>query len=77
VGQRRGAGAARQSCQAKVSVIGGVAFVLAAIAGGNPNLSVLAIYGATGGTEFVIQAWLLARRRRSLASTADPVPSAS
>jgi hypothetical protein len=24
----------------------------------------LAIYAATGGTEFVIQAWLLARRRR-------------
>jgi hypothetical protein len=24
----------------------------------------LAIYAATGGVEFVIQAWLLARRRR-------------
>jgi hypothetical protein len=28
----------------------------------------LAIYAATGGTEFVVQAWLLARRRRRLAS---------
>jgi hypothetical protein len=36
----------------------------------------LAIYAATGGTEFVIQAWLLARRRRLLAN-AGPVPSAS
>jgi hypothetical protein len=35
----------------------------------------LAIYAATGGIEFVIQAWLLARRRRRLASAA-PVPSA-
>jgi hypothetical protein len=26
----------------------------------------LAIYAATGGVEFVIEAWLLARRRRRL-----------
>jgi hypothetical protein len=37
----------------------------------------LAIYAATGGTEFVIQAWLLARRRRRLANTATPVLSAN
>jgi hypothetical protein len=36
----------------------------------------LAIYAATGGIEFVIQAWLLARRRRNLANV-TPVPSAS
>ena len=47
-----------------VSVIGGVAFVLAAVVTDDPQLSMLAIYAATGGTEFVIQAWLLARRRR-------------
>jgi hypothetical protein len=36
----------------------------------------LAIYAATGGVEFVIQAWLLGRRRRRLAN-ASPVLSAS
>jgi uncharacterized membrane protein HdeD (DUF308 family) len=58
-----------------VSVIGGVAFLIAA-AVGHPKLSMLAIYAATGGTEFVIQAWLLARRRRRLAN-AGPVLSPS
>jgi uncharacterized membrane protein HdeD (DUF308 family) len=51
-----------------VSVIGGVAFVLAAVTADDPKLRMLAIYAATGGTEFVIQAWLLARRRRRLAT---------
>jgi uncharacterized membrane protein HdeD (DUF308 family) len=51
-----------------VSVIGGVAFVLAAVAADNPKLRMLAIYAATGGIEFVIQAWLLARRRRRMAT---------
>lgn len=45
------------------SMIAGVAFVIAA-AGGQPRLSMLAVYAATGGADFVIQAWLLARRRR-------------
>ena len=45
-----------------VSVFGGLVFVIAA-AVGTPTLSMLAIYAATGGVEFVIQAWLLARRR--------------
>jgi uncharacterized membrane protein HdeD (DUF308 family) len=58
-----------------LSVIGGVAFLIAAVVG-RPNLSMLAIYAATGGIEFVIQAWLLTRRRRRLANAA-PVPSAS
>ena len=60
-----------------VSVIGGVAFILAAVAADNPNLSMLAIYAATGGTEFVIQAWLLARRQRRLATSSVPVLRAS
>ena len=60
-----------------VSVIGGVAFLLAAIAAHAPALSMLAIYAATGGTEFVIQAWLLARRRRRLGHRAGPILSAS
>jgi uncharacterized membrane protein HdeD (DUF308 family) len=60
-----------------VSVIGGVAFIVAAVAADNPNLSMLAIYAATGGTEFVIQAWLLARRRRRLATSSVPVLSTS
>ena len=60
-----------------VSVIGGVAFILAAVAADNPNLSMLAIYAATGGTEFVIQAGLLARRRRRLTAAPDAVLSAS
>jgi uncharacterized membrane protein HdeD (DUF308 family) len=58
-----------------VSVIGGIAFLIAA-AVGHPNLSMLAIYPATRGVEFVIQAWLLARRRRRL-GTAAPVATAS
>ena len=58
-----------------VSVIGGVAFIIAA-AVGHPNRGMLAIYAATVGTEFVIQAWLLARRRRRRANV-TPVLSAS
>ena len=54
------------------SVIGGLAYIILA-AGGNPKLRLLAIYAATGGVEFIIQAWLLARRRRRL--TAVPTPS--
>jgi uncharacterized membrane protein HdeD (DUF308 family) len=53
------------------SVIGGLAYIIVA-AGGNPKLRLLAIYAATGGVEFIIQAWLLARRRRL---TAVPTPS--
>jgi uncharacterized membrane protein HdeD (DUF308 family) len=60
-----------------VSVIGGVAFVLAAVAAEDPKLGMLAIYAATGGTEFVIQAWLLARRTRRPARPVAPVLSAS
>jgi uncharacterized membrane protein HdeD (DUF308 family) len=55
-----------------LSVIGGIAFIASA-AGGNPKLSMLAVDAATDGVDFVIiQAWLLARRRRSLATPARP-----
>jgi uncharacterized membrane protein HdeD (DUF308 family) len=50
-----------------VSVIGGVVFIAGSTAD-DPKLRMLAIYAATGGTEFVVQAWVLARRRRRLAS---------
>jgi uncharacterized membrane protein HdeD (DUF308 family) len=53
-----------------VSVIGGLAYVIAST-GADPMLNMLAIYAATGGIDFVIQAGLLARRRRRLA----PVPA--
>jgi uncharacterized membrane protein HdeD (DUF308 family) len=53
-----------------VSVIGGVALVIASATADDPKLRMLAIYAATGGVEFVIQAWLLARRRRRLPSPA-------
>ena len=60
-----------------VSVVIGVAF-LAASTGADPKLSMLAIYAATGGADFVIQAWLLARRRRQTVNTplrdATPAP---
>jgi hypothetical protein len=46
-------------------------------AGANPRLRLLVLYAATGGVEFVVQAWLLARRRRRLADPASPMLSAS
>jgi uncharacterized membrane protein HdeD (DUF308 family) len=49
-----------------ISVIGGVAFVIASTMT-DPMLSMLAIYAATGGIDVILQAWLLARRRRRLA----------
>jgi uncharacterized membrane protein HdeD (DUF308 family) len=49
------------------SVVAGVAYVLAATAG-DPQLNGLVLYTATGGVEFVVQAWLLTRRRRRLAA---------
>ena len=54
-----------------VSVFLGVMFVVAASVG-QPSLSMLSVYAATGGLDFVIQAWLLARRRRSPAAAAVP-----
>jgi uncharacterized membrane protein HdeD (DUF308 family) len=58
------------------SVVAGVAYLIAAV-GGDLRLMPLVIYTATGGAEFVIQAWLLARRGRHPARPADPIPSAT
>jgi uncharacterized membrane protein HdeD (DUF308 family) len=44
------------------SVLAGFAYIFAATSG-TPKLSWLVVYTATGGIEFVVQAWLLARRR--------------
>jgi uncharacterized membrane protein HdeD (DUF308 family) len=52
------------------SVSFGVAYIIAST-GTDPMLNMLAIYAAGGGIDFVVQAWLLARRRRRLA----PVPA--
>jgi uncharacterized membrane protein HdeD (DUF308 family) len=52
----------------------GIAFIIASTTT-DPSLSMLAIYAAGGGIDFVVQAWLLARRRRRVA-TADPVVTA-
>jgi uncharacterized membrane protein HdeD (DUF308 family) len=57
------------------SVLLGVTFIIMAIVG-QAKLGMLAIYAATGGIEFVIQAWLIARRRRRSAN-AGPVMSTS
>jgi uncharacterized membrane protein HdeD (DUF308 family) len=59
-----------------VSTILGFAFIIAS-AGTAPKLSMLALYAAAGGVDFVIQAWLVARRRRRLAHAASPIVSAS
>jgi uncharacterized membrane protein HdeD (DUF308 family) len=59
-----------------VSVLWGAAFIVSAV-GGNPMLSMVAVYAATGGADFVIEAWLVARRRRRIAGTARTLRSAS
>jgi uncharacterized membrane protein HdeD (DUF308 family) len=41
----------------------GSAFVIAST-GSDPRLNMLVIYAAGGGIDFIVQAWLLARRRR-------------
>ena len=58
------------------SLLAGVAFVIAST-GTDPMLSMLAIYAATGGVDFVVEAWLLARRRRHQAGASARVLSAS
>jgi uncharacterized membrane protein HdeD (DUF308 family) len=58
------------------SIIAGVAYLVLS-AGANPRLRLLVLYTATGGVEFVVQAWLLNRRRRRLASPATPMLRAS
>ena len=51
------------------SVIFGVAFLVAST-GTAPRLNMLALYAATGGIDFIIQAGLLARRRHRLVAAA-------
>ena len=68
--------------QLPLLLAGGVSVIacfvyLSAATGEDPMLNLLVLYAATGGVEFVVQAWLLARRRRRLASPAAPVVSAS
>ena len=58
------------------SVIFGIAFLVASTMA-NPMLSMLAIYAATGGIDFLIEAGLLARRRRRVAGSTTPVISAT
>jgi uncharacterized membrane protein HdeD (DUF308 family) len=50
-----------------VSVILGFVFVIAA-SGAEPRLTMLSVYAATGGIDFLIESWLLARRRHRLAA---------
>jgi uncharacterized membrane protein HdeD (DUF308 family) len=50
-----------------LSVIGGIAWLIVAT-GDDATLDPLVLYAAAGGAWFVIQAWLLARRRRRLAA---------
>jgi uncharacterized membrane protein HdeD (DUF308 family) len=50
-----------------VSVLWGIAFLVASAAS-DPALSMLALYALAGGIDFVIQAALLVRRRRHLAT---------
>jgi uncharacterized membrane protein HdeD (DUF308 family) len=48
------------------STVFGVAFLIMS-GGTNPKLEMIAVYAAGGGVEFVIQAWLLARRTHGVA----------
>ena len=52
-----------------VSTIGGVAFLLMSVKP-DPTLMPLVVYAATGGVDFIIEAWLLRRRFRR-----PPVPA--
>ena len=50
-----------------LSVVFGVAFIIAA-ARENAMVMMIVVYAATGGVDFLVQAWLLARRRRRVAT---------
>jgi len=58
------------------SIVAGIAYIILS-AGNAPRLMPLVIYTLTGGIEFVIQAWLLARRNHRPAHPVGPIPSAS
>jgi uncharacterized membrane protein HdeD (DUF308 family) len=57
-----------------LSIVAGIAYLILS-AGHDPKLRPLVLYTATGGVEFVVQAWLLERRRRRL-GTLTPRSSA-
>ena len=59
-----------------VSLIAGLAYIILS-GGADPKLMPIVLYTATGGVDFVAQAWLLARRRHRLATASNPVLSAS
>jgi uncharacterized membrane protein HdeD (DUF308 family) len=59
------------------SVIFGIAFLIASSTMADPMLSMIAIYAASGGIDFLIEAGLLARRRRRVAGSTTPVISAT
>jgi uncharacterized membrane protein HdeD (DUF308 family) len=59
-----------------VSVILGFAF-LASAASADPMARMVAIYAATGGTDFIIQSWLLRRRMRHQVSSTRPILQAA
>jgi uncharacterized membrane protein HdeD (DUF308 family) len=56
------------------SVVFGVIYLVLATTD-RPTLRMLAAYALGGGIEFIIQAWLLARRRHRLATMPAPAPS--
>ena len=53
-----------------VSTIGGVAFLIMS-ARPDPTLMPLVVYAATGGVDFILEAWLLRRRFRRAAVTTE------
>ena len=55
------------------SILFGIGFIAAATRN-NPPLEMIAIYAATGGADFLIEAWLLARRRRHDGETLPAAP---
>jgi uncharacterized membrane protein HdeD (DUF308 family) len=52
------------------STLFGVSFLVMAASSDDPELRMIAFYAAGGGAEFVIQAWLLARRTNRVAAAA-------
>jgi uncharacterized membrane protein HdeD (DUF308 family) len=58
------------------SVIWGAVFLVLATTD-RPDLRMVAVYAIGGGLEFVIQAWLVARRRHRFSGMRAPSPSAS
>jgi uncharacterized membrane protein HdeD (DUF308 family) len=58
------------------STLLGISFVVMAAGGLDPKLRMVAIYAASGGVEFVIQAWLLGRRPQQVSMATRGAPHA-